>query len=102
LSEVEFRFLDYKRLYFLRRVGSFSESPQEWRWFRKKEALGSSISEDQKMRRHNYQPGYEPTNIHSTRDSLFWGWRRVKEYYRDLLEFREDKRKEKIIRIDRG
>ena len=29
---------------------------------------------------------YEPTNIAWTRESLFWRWRRVKEYYQELFE----------------
>lgn len=33
----------------------------------------------------NHTSCYEPTNIIATRDSLFWSWRRVKEYYRDFL-----------------
>lgn len=84
LREEEFEFLDLKRFDFWKRAGYFGKKPQEWRWARKKEALGSSINEDQKVRRYNYTPCYEPTNIYPTRDSSYWGWRRVKEYYQDL------------------
>ena len=104
--------MDFKRHGFLKRIGSFSESapkgvnrmvsPQKGRLVKTKEVSGSFIHEAQGMGRHKYTPGYEPTNIFFTRDSLYWGWQRVKEYYRDLLEFRGDERKEKTIRIDRG
>ena len=29
---------------------------------------------------------YEATQVWNTRDSLFWGWRRTAEYFRDLFE----------------
>ncbi len=43
---------------------------------------------------------YEPTNIQATRDSLFWGWRRVKEYYRDIIDLEEKGERKRGIRID--
>ena len=43
--------------------------------------------------RNNPTSGYEATPIWNTRDSLFWGWRRTAEYFRDL--FGMDNRDEK-------
>jgi len=40
---------------------------------------------------------YEGTNIYHTRDSRFWSWRRVKEYYREL--FIEENMDKKIKRV---
>jgi len=34
--------------------------------------------------RDNPSSGYEATRMWNTRNSLFWGWRRVEEYFRDL------------------
>ena len=36
--------------------------------------------------RENPVSGYEATPIWSTRESLFWSWRRTAEYFRDLFE----------------
>jgi len=99
LSEEEFEFLKLKRLDFLKRAGYFGEESSEGRKGDKKEALRGSTNEDLQAGRGRYTPCYEPTNIEATRDSLFWSWRRVSEYYRDFLDEEDDKRKE-IIRID--
>lgn len=34
----------------------------------------------------NPTSAYEATRIWSTRESVFWNWRRVAEYFRDTLE----------------
>jgi hypothetical protein len=99
LSGEEFEFLKLKRLEFLKRVGYFGKKPPEGRKGGKKEALRGSTNEDHKTGRGKYTPCYEPTNIEATRDSLFWSWRRVSEYYRDFLDEEDGKRKE-VIRID--
>lgn len=105
LSEEEFEFLKLKRLEFLKRVGYFGKKPPEGRKGGKKEALRGSTNEDSykciRISRlvGKYTPCYEPTNIEATRDSLFWSWRRVSEYYRDFLDEEDGKRKE-VIRID--
>ena len=36
--------------------------------------------------RDNPTSVYEATQVWNTRDSLFWGWRRAAEYFRDLLD----------------
>ena len=97
LSEEEFEFLKVKRVDFLKRVGYFLKKPSRVKKVFKKEALRGFLNEDSyecasNMDEHthlkvgidNYTPCYESTNIHSTRDSLFWSWRRVSEYFRDL------------------
>jgi len=101
LSREEFEFLKVLRVDFLKRVGYFGEKPPKGRKGYKKEALRGSTSEDLKSGRGNYTPCYEPTNILATRDSLYWSWRRVSEYYRDFLDEEDGKRKE-VIRIDSG
>jgi hypothetical protein len=35
-----------------------------------------------------------------TRDSLYWSWRRVKEYYRDFLGIEDEDKRKRNIRID--
>ena len=35
----------------------------------------------------NSPTDYEATKMWSTRDSLLWGWRRVEEYFKTLLEY---------------
>jgi hypothetical protein len=52
-------------------------------------------------------PCYEPTNIAARRDSLFWSWRRIAEYFRDLSESgsigqdtEEHGKRREVIRID--
>jgi hypothetical protein len=41
--------------------------------------------------RGNSPSGYEATRMWNTRDSLFWGWRRTTEYFRDLFEIDHSK-----------
>jgi hypothetical protein len=105
LSEKEFEFVKLKRLEFLKRVGyakhpsDFEEKLPKGRKAEKEDALGSPTNEDLKRGIHRYTPCYEATNISSTRDSLFWSWRRVAEYYQDFLDEEQSETK-KIIRID--
>ncbi len=99
LSEEEFEFVKLKRLEFLKKGGYFEEEVPKGRKAEKEEALGSPTNEDLKRGIHRYIPCYEATNISSTRDSLFWSWRRVAEYYRDFLDEEQSETKE-IIGID--
>jgi len=110
LSEEEFEFLKLKRIEFLKKWGYFGEEGLKGRlggfilngftMNGKSEAIRGSINEDLRGKIHNHTPCYEATNIQATRDSLFWSWRRVKEYYRDLEEELDDKMKQmkKLIR----
>jgi len=100
LSEEEFEFLKLQRVEFLKRWGYFGEERPKERLGGKSEAIGGFLNEDLRGRIHNHTPCYEATNIHATRDSLFWGWRRVKEYYGELEEDLDDRMKElkKLIR----
>jgi hypothetical protein len=101
LSEEEFEFLKLKRLDFLKRAGYFGEKPPKGRKVRKKARLRRATNEDLKTGRGKHTHCYEPTNIQATRDSLYWSWRRVSEYYRDFLDEEDGKRKE-VVRIDSG
>lgn len=100
LSKKEFEFLKLKRVEFLKKWGYFGEERSKARWGGKNEAIGGATNEDLKKGRGKYTPCYEPTNIHATRDSLFWSWRRVREYYQDLEEELDSKMKQmkKLIR----
>lgn len=87
LSEEEFKFLKFLRLEFLKRTGKlFVELPGTLQSGTKEETLKCATRKDLRAGIGSYTPGYEPTDISATRDSLFWRWRRVSEYYRDLSE----------------
>jgi hypothetical protein len=85
LSKEEFKFLRLLRKSFLKRTRQFFIKPPRTRFVTKKEASGYPTNGDLRSRIDNHTPCYEPTNIDATRNSLFWRWRRVKEYYRDFL-----------------
>ena len=85
LNKEEFRLLRKLRKSFLKRARLFfkkapkqDSSPREYR-------LKRFIRDDLRKNNDNTYPSYEATNISLTRDSLFWRWRRVKEYYKDFL-----------------
>jgi hypothetical protein len=99
LREEEFRFLEVKRLDFLERAGYFREKGIAGKQVGKKETLRGSTNEDLRTGRGEYGLSYESTNIDATRDSLFWSWRRVGEYWRDFSDEEEGKRKG-VVRID--
>jgi hypothetical protein len=94
LSKEEFKFLKQKRVEFLKKWGQFGEEEPKVGLGGKKEAIRGCIKEDLKGRIRNHTPCYEATNIHATRDSLIWSWRRVKEYYQDLEEELDSKMKQ--------
>ena len=102
LSDEEFRFLERKRLEFLRRVGYFFRRPPEVELVVKKEAVGALQTEISRLGEVIIPPCYEPTSIQATRDSLFWNWRRVAEYYRDFLDMEVHVKTKEVIRIDPG
>ena len=100
LGQKEFEFLKQKRVEFLKKWGYFGEEGPKERLGGKNESIGGATNEDLRGRIHNHTPCYEPTSIAATRDSLFWGWRRVKEYYQDLEEELDSKMRQmkKLIR----
>ena len=84
LSEEEFKYISYLRAEFLRRVEGFEGiEPTRAPIFVKNVAIRPGIKN---VLRDRHPPGYEPTNIFFTRDSLYWSWRRVKECCQDLSE----------------
>jgi len=106
LSEEEFEFLELKRVEFLRRLSYFGERGSKGGKVGKKEALGGGERSgtgrgDLKTGRDRHTLCYEPTNISATRDSLYWSWRRVSEYWRDFSDEEDGKRKG-VLRIDPG
>ena len=91
LSEEEFKFLKLLRFDFLKKARGFFEKQPRTRFLTKKQPLECPVNKDLLPRIDNHVPCYEPTNIVNTRDSLFWGWRRVREFYRDyLLDMEQD------------
>ena len=85
LSEEEFKFLGLLRFDFLKRARGFFQEQPKAQPAAKKQFLGSPVRDDLRPRMDNHASCYEPTKILSTRNSLFWNWRRVKEYCRDFL-----------------
>ncbi|UCG82774.1 MAG: hypothetical protein JSW38_11400 [Dehalococcoidia bacterium] len=101
MSEEEFDCLNVKRVEFLKRVGYFDKLRVKERRVGKGRAVAGGVEEDFKTGRDRYKLCYEPTNISATRDSLYWSWRRVWEYWRDFSDEEDGKRKE-VVRIDPG
>lgn len=86
LSKEEFKFLRHLRFCFLKRARSFFKKQPKAESSAKKQALQRPTTKDLAQGNGKIYPCYEATPMHYTRDSLFWGWRRVKEYFRDLLD----------------
>jgi len=91
LTKEEFQFLRSLRERFLKRRRRFFEKPPRTRFVAKKQPLVCPTNNALLPGIDRCIPCYEPANIDVTRDSLFWRWRRVKEYYRDFLGM-EDRR----------
>ena len=85
LSEEEFKLLKVLRENFLKKVCGFFEKPPKTRAVTEEQPIAGSTSADFSSGIDSYTRCYEPTNILATRNSLFWRWRRVKEYCRDFL-----------------
>jgi hypothetical protein len=99
LSKEEFKFLKLLRFNFLKKARRFFEKQPRTKFLTKKQPLGCPTNRDFLPRiDNNHISYYEPTNIVNTRDSLFWSWRRVKEFYRDYLDIeQESKKKERQV-----
>ena len=100
LREEEFRFLEVKRLDFLERLGYFGEEGISGKKAGRKETLRGSRDEGLGGGRGEYGLSYESTNIDATRDSLFWSWRRVGEYWRDISDIEDHGSSREVVRID--
>ena len=85
LSEEEFKFLKVLRGNFLKKVLGFFEKPPKTRVVAEEQLITGPTRGDLQSRIDNHTLCYEPTNMVTTRDALFWGWRRVNEYCRDFL-----------------
>ncbi len=85
LSEEEFKFLKVLRENFLKKVRGFFKKSPKTKAVARKQPTASPKSADLLSGIDNHTRCYEPTNILATRNSLFWSWRRVREYYRDFL-----------------
>ena len=91
LSEEEFKFLKLLRFDFLKKARRFFEKQPRTKFLTKKQPLECPTNRDLLPRIANHHIScYEPTNIVNTRDSLFWSWRRVREFYRDYLDIEQD------------
>jgi len=90
LSSEDFKFLKVLRFKFLEKTAGFFKKPRKKKSAAKKQAITSPTTNDFTARIDNHTCCYEPTKIIATRNSLFWGWRRVKEYYRDFLSVEDN------------
>lgn len=86
LNKEEFNLLKRLRLAFLKRARRFFKKEPKPRSLAKKDILECPTTKDPSGGNGKICPSYESTSIHYTRDSLLWGWRRVKEYFRDLFD----------------
>jgi hypothetical protein len=86
LNKEEFNLLKVLRFDFLKRTRRFFENLPKSHFVTQKHRLECPVTQDLNQGNGNTCPDYEPTNILLTRNSLFWRWRRVKEYYRDFLD----------------
>ena len=82
LNKEEFELLRSLRLCFLKRIKGF---------FKKEPKIASSVkqscvSSSARQYPNKSYPDYEASKIQYTRASLLWGWKRVREFYRDLQE----------------
>ena len=91
--------MELRRFDFLRRVVYFEEGTGGRRVGRE-EALRGSTSEALRIGRGRPTGYYEATNIDATRDSLYWSWRRVGEYWRDFSDLEDPGERGEVIRID--
>lgn len=88
-----------KRVEFLKRVGYFGKGRVKERKVGEGRAVAGGVKEGFKTGRDKRTLCYEPTDISATRDSLYWSWRRVWEYWRDFSDEEDGKRK-RVVRID--
>ena len=100
LSKEEFRILKILRGKFLKRTGNNYKKERKERNVLEREALECPTMEDLREWIGRSTLDYELTDfMEDSRNSLFWGWRRVKEYYREISEkYFDEKNKIRIIR----
>ena len=84
MNKEEFKLLKVLRGAFLKRAGRFLKKEAKPGFVAKKHAPRRPTRRDLYQGNGNTCLDYEPTNIQYTRDSLFWGWRQVREYWRDI------------------
>ncbi len=86
LSKKEFKLLRELRDRFVGRLAGERKGPSEAKksTHSRNHRFISPIRDVLSPGRDNPSSGYEATRIWNTHDSLFWGWRRVAEYFRDL------------------
>ena len=87
LSKKEFRVLKELRERFVGRLLGERKGPGEAKKSNESKNHGfiSPLRDVLSRGRDNPTSDYEATRIWNTRDSLFWNWRRVVEYCRDLF-----------------
>ena len=102
LNKEEFDLLKVLRVCFLKRALSFFKQPPEPRFVTEEKPFKCPTTHDLDQGDGKISPSYESTNIHHTRDSLFWAWRRVKEYCRDLLDMDDKSAMREAYQLMRG
>lgn len=84
MNKEEFGLLKVLRGDFLKRAGRFLRKGARAGLVVKKQALRRPARRDLYQGNGSTYPDYEPTNIQYARESSLWGWRRVKEYWREV------------------
>ena len=87
------------RFNFLERAGLLFGKQLQPLFTPHKETPEHSLIQEFSVTNGNTYPEYEASNILATRNSLLWGWIRVKEYYRDFLGIDDDGVMEKVAEL---
>lgn len=86
LIDEEFVLLKKLKSSFLKRARELFKNGPILQYYAKNKPLASHITKDDHPDNGKICPGYEPTKIEYTRDSLLWSWRRFKEYWSDIQD----------------
>lgn len=100
IREEEYKILKGLRDSLLKRWRRFYGKRPKPRIVVKRRLVGWRIKDDLNGRGGRIYPSYEATRIWATRESMMWKWRRVREYYRDFMDDRDEKAiKEQVYRL---
>ena len=100
ISKEEYKILRGLRDSCLKRWERFFGRRSKPRTNGKKKRVGWPTRRDLDGRYNKILPGYEASKIWDTRDSMMWKWRRVREYYKEFVDEKDEKAiKEKMYRL---
>jgi len=98
----EFKILSDLKFKFIKRARDFFRKRGKSGFVDKNKAVGCAVRRDNRESNDKIYPCYEPTRIEYARDSLFWSWRRVKEYFRELKGMNDKKLLKEVYSLMRG